>query len=610
MTEAVAHRGPDDSGLEMFGADGARLAVADETRKDWSVGLGHRRLSILDLSPAGHQPMCYRDRFWLTYNGEIYNFLELKEELKALGHSFRSTSDSEVILAAFAEWGPDCFARFRGMWGLVIFDNVKRTAILSRDRLGIKPLYLWRNEGVVAIVSEIKQFLSIPDFRSKANLGNCALYVLTGNEDPLGSLFRDVDQVAPGCWQEVDVDSLRIGSPQPFWNPERLQPTIDNAAEAGQLFAEKLAESVKLHLRSDVPVGCALSGGLDSSSIALLINKLNAGSGGTLSTFSAVFPGYARDERVFIDVVLKHLAAEPFFVTPSANTFLDELDEFIRLHDEPTGSCSQYAGYCVSRLMRQMNIPVALNGQGGDEILGGYWQLQFTYLLGLLRQGRILSLSWNFLGSLVPGGNPHLTLQIPSMWKRYQSRTSSAVPLTFRGVDASAVVGRSKVHRYLKLDQQAQRLSQIRELFLPQLLKWDDRNFMAFSVEGRYPFLDHELIELCLQFQPRILYNRGWTKCPLRNGLSGLLPSPLRHRRSKFGFETPQDDWLCGPLRPAIENWLEADRPIWLWADREGGKCVAKDAWSSIGHTSEMGQILFRLFVFDRWLEKLGVCLD
>jgi asparagine synthase (glutamine-hydrolysing) len=147
-------------------------------------------------------------------------------------------------------------------------------------------------------------------------------------------------------------------------------------------------------------------------------------------------------------------------------------------------------------------------------------------------------------------------------------------------------------------------------MFLPQLLKWDDRNFMAFSVEGRYPFLDHELIELCLQFRPRLLYDRGWTKCPLRNGLSDLLPSPLRHRRSKFGFETPQDDWLCGPLRPAIEDWLEADRPVWLWADREGGKRLAKDAWASIGHTSEVGQILFRLFVFDRWLEKLGVSVD
>jgi asparagine synthase (glutamine-hydrolysing) len=594
----------------MFGADGVRLAVTDETWNDWAVGLGHRRLSILDLSPAGHQPMCYRSRFWLTYNGEIYNFLELKEELKALGHSFRSTSDSEVILAAFAEWGPGCFARFRGMWGIVIFDNVERTAILSRDRLGIKPLYLWRSAGVVAIVSEIKQLLCIPGFRRKANLNNCALYVLTGNEDPLGSLFRDVEQVAPGCWQEVDVDSLRIGSPQAFWHPEGLQPTIDNAEEAGQLFAEKLAESVKLHLRSDVPVGCALSGGLDSSSIALLINKLNARSGGTLSTFSAVFPGYARDERAFIDIVLRHIAAEPFFVTPSPNTFLDELDRFIWHHDEPTGSCSQYAGYCISRLMRQMNIPVALNGQGGDEILGGYWQLHFTYLLGLLRQGRVLSLSWNFLGSLCPGGNPHLTLQIPSMWRRFRSRTTSAVPLTLRGVDTNAVVGCSKVHRYLKLDQQAQRLSQVRELFLPQLLKWDDRNFMAFAVEGRYPFLDHELIELCLQFQPRILYDRGWTKCPLRNGLSGLLPSPLRHRRSKFGFETPQDDWLCGPLRPAIEEWLEADRPVWLWADRNGGKRAAKDAWASIGHTSEAGQILFRLFVFDRWLEKLSVCVE
>jgi asparagine synthase (glutamine-hydrolysing) len=335
--------------------------------------------------------MCYRDRFWLTYNGEIYNFLEVKEELKAAGHTFRSTSDSEVILAAFAEWGPGCFARFRGMWGLVIFDRVKRTAVLSRDRLGIKPLYLWRTDGVFATASEIKQFLDLPGFPHKANLRNCALYLLTGQEEELGSLFRDVDQASPGCWQAIDVNSVRIGSPQSYWNPERLQPTIDNPEEAGQLFGEKLAESVKLHLRSDVPIGCALSGGLDSSSIALLINKLNAKSGGTLNTFSAVFPGYASDERSFIDIVLSHIVAQPFLVTPSPNTFLEELDRFIWVNDEPVGSCAQYAAYCISRLMHQMNTPVALNGQRGDEILGGYWQLYFTYLIGLLRQGHLLS---------------------------------------------------------------------------------------------------------------------------------------------------------------------------------------------------------------------------
>jgi asparagine synthase (glutamine-hydrolysing) len=610
MTEVVAHRGPDDSGLEVFSQEGLQLDTTESSREDWTVGLGHRRLSILDLSPAGHQPMCYRNRFWLTFNGEIYNFVELREELQALGHSFRSTSDSEVILAAFAEWGTDCFARFRGMWGLVILDTVERKVVLSRDRLGIKPLYLWQREGLIGVASEIKQFLDLPGFRRAANLETCALYLLTGYEDPLGSMFCGVQQLPPGCWQTVDLGSLRIGPPQAYWHPERLRATIASPQEASRLFAEKLAESVKIHLRSDVPVGCALSGGLDSSVIAVLINQINRQGVGVLRTFSAVFPGYARDERAFIDVVRRHIPVESFFVSPSAETFLQDLDRFIWIHDEPPGSAPQYSGYCISRLTRQMGVPVTLNGQGGDEILGGYWQLYFTYLVSLLRQGRLLSLSGHLLGSCLPGGNPGLVAQIPVMWRRFRTRTKALVPMQLRGVDVDHVLASSKTRHYLKLDPQAQRLSQIRELFLPQLLKWDDRNFMAFSVEGRYPLLDHELIELCLQFQPHILYDRGWTKGPLRAGLGSLLPREIRDRRSKFSFETPQDDWLCGPLRSAIESWLKADRPIWQWVERAMAETLANQVWKSAGRMKEQGQMLLRLFLFDRWLEQFKVSLD
>jgi asparagine synthase (glutamine-hydrolysing) len=614
MTDVVAHRGPDDSGHEWFGADGRRSPVPDPTSHDWSVGLGHRRLAILDLSPAGHQPMSYRQRFWISYNGEVYNYLELKAQLSALGHSFCSTSDTEVILAAFAEWGPDCFARFRGMWALAIYDTARGTVFLSRDRLGIKPHYLWRTEGLVAIASEIKQLLDLPGFPRKAQLNACALYVLTGYEDPLGSLFQDVQQVAPGSWLSIDVRALKVNATQAYWFPGRFQPTIKNPEEADRIFAEKLDESVALHLRSDVPVGCALSGGLDSSSIALLINQQHGGTDSRLNTFSAVFPGFARDERAFVDLVLGQITARPSFVTPSAESFLEEIGRFTWIHDEPTGSCSQYAGYCISRSMREARIPVALNGQGGDEVLGGYWQLYFAYLLGLLRQGRVMALSGHFLGSLCPGGNPHLAGQTLSMWKRYRSRSDPPPFLKFRGVDPASALAGSKISRYLKLDPQAQRLSQITDMFLPQLLKWDDRNFMAFSVEGRYPFLDHELIETCLQFQPRILYHRGWTKCPLRNGLRELLPPPLRWRRSKFGFETPQDAWLRGPLRPVLDGWLGADRPVWSWVGREAAKRVAEQAWASPAGKSEVGdeagQVLFRLFALDRWLEQFSLSLS
>jgi asparagine synthase (glutamine-hydrolysing) len=525
-----------------------------------------------------------------------------------LGHSFSSTSDSEVILAAFAEWGTGCFARFRGMWGLVLLDTVERKAILSRDRLGIKPLYIWRAESLVAIASEIKQLVGLPGFSKRINAEACALYLLNGYENPLGSLFREVRQVPGGCWQVIDIASLAVSQPQSYWYPERVQATIGSGTEASHLFAEKLRESVGLHLRSDVPIGCALSGGLDSSSIALLIDELNITSGSTLNTYSSVFAGYARDERDFVDIVLSHIHAQPSFVTPSPNTFVEDLDRFIWVHDEPPGSLSQYAAYCIARVMRQGKVPVALNGQGGDEVLGGYWQLYFTHLVGLLRRGQLIKLSGHVLGSACwPGGNPSLVGQMLPMWRRFRRRVNAVTPIRFPGVDIDAVLKGSKLRRYLKLDPQAQRVSQIREMYLPQLLKWDDRNFMAFSVEGRYPFLDPEIIELCLQFQPRTLYDRGWTKCPLRNGLKGLLPEEVRCRRSKFGFETPQDDWLCGPLRPVIQQWLEADRPVWAWVERRDGKTLAAQVWASDGRVGELGGMLLRLFLFDRWLDKYNL---
>ena len=573
----------------------------------WRVGLGHRRLSILDLSSAGHQPMRYRQHLWITFNGEIYNFVELRADLTQLGHSFHSTSDTEVILAAYLEWGPQCFARLRGMWSLLIYDASLQRLVICRDRLGIKPLYLWQNSELVAFASEIKQFLVLPGFRPTMNLETCALYLLTGYENPIGSMFQDVQQIPPGCWTSLDLNTGKLDSPHSYWHPERVTPAISDPAEAGQLFGEKLGESVRIHMRSDVPVGCALSGGLDSSAIAVVIDELHRSSRAKLRTFSAVFPGFVRDERNFIDVVLQRISAEPFFVTPEYRAFLDDLRHFVWTHDEPVGGLPQYSAYCVSRLTRQMKVPVTLNGQGGDEVLGGYWQLYFTYLVNLLRTGRWFGLARHFLGSLLPSGNSDLLAQAPVMWKRFRARTRQVSPIRLRGVNDKHLLGLSKARRYLQMTSQEQRVAQIRELFLPQLLKWDDRNFMAFSVEGRYPFLDHELIELCLQFEPRLLYSNGWTKWPLRTGLDKSLPHEICYRRSKFSFEAPQDDWLCAGIRPEVEAWLKSDRPLWLWVDSRDARTLAETVWASRGTDRELGQALFRLFVFDRWLEVFGV---
>jgi asparagine synthase (glutamine-hydrolysing) len=607
MRDEVAYRGPDDQGSAFFMHCGSHWMQVPPVGSAWEVGLGHRRLSILDLSPTGHQPMVYQERFWIVYNGEVYNFIELRAELERLGHIFRSSSDTEVILAAYAEWGPACFARFRGMWGLILFDCIRNEVILCRDRLGIKPLYMWKGSGVLGVASEIKQLRHIPGFTARMDPVAAAEYLQTGYEDPRRSFFHDVQPVQAGTWLRIPLDTLQPSAAKGYWQPERVHVSVPNVEEAARLFADKARECVAMHLRSDVPVGCALSGGLDSTAIAVLIDKLKNGQGEPLHTFTATFPGDVRDEREYADAVLSRIHAAPHFVTPDPNGFLNDVERFVWIHDEPVGGLSMYAGYCVARLTGKAGVPVTLNGQGGDEIFCGYWQSYFLYLRELLRHGQLLTLAGHFIGALCGKGNPTLVGQIPVMVRRYRSRRKPSPQLRLYNATIGSAAG--ILGEILALDGQSRRVYEIRTMHLPRLLKWDDRNSMAFSVEGRYPFLDHELIELCLSFAPNTLYRLGWTKCPLRLGLKNELPPKILYRRSKIGFEPPQDNWLCGALRPALERWLVSDRPVWDYVARENVQRLAEQTWRLKGKQDEPGLALFRIFVFDRWLDLFGVQL-
>jgi asparagine synthase (glutamine-hydrolysing) len=310
-------------------------------------------------------------------------------------------------------------------------------------------------------------------------------------------------------------------------------------------------------------------------------------------------------ESVAIHVRIGRIHAAPHFVTPDPNTFLTDLDRFVWAHDEPVGSLSVYAAWCVARAARAAAVPVTLNGQGGDEILSGYWQTYFLHLRGLARSGRLFALCGHVGGALAGDGNAQLLGQVPVMARRYRARRRARAALHTAGHAAGG--GSDVLRQILSLDAQPRRIREIRSMFLPRLLKWDDRNSMAFSIEGRYPFLDHELIELCLSFAPQTLFHRGWVKWPLRLGLADVLPAEVLHRRSKLGFEVPQDAWLCGALRPVIEKWLADDRPVWAFADRHQVRRVAETTWRLAGRRDEPGQALLRVFLFDRWLERFGV---
>lgn len=598
MSERATHRGPDGSGLVGLQGD-TGICPAEST--SWQVALAHRRLSIIDLSPAAVQPMAYRDRFWLTYNGEVYNYLELRAELMRLGHVFRTQSDSEVVLAAFAEWGPRCFERMRGMWGLVLVDVQSGTAVLCRDRLGMKPLYVWRSDGLLAAVSEIKQLLAVPGFHARHSEQVVNEYLATGYEDPTRTFFSGVAPVPPGTYLTLSIGGEALSSPQSYWWPERVEISVFDAAQASEVFAAKLDECVRIHLRSDVPVGCALSGGLDSSAIAMLVHRQRVVAT-NLHTFTSTCAGDPPDERECLEAVLDCIGGTSHFATPSAQGFLDDLVDFVWHHDEPVSSLSMYAGYCVARTTQGANVSVILSGQGGDEVLSGYWQSYFMYLRELGLRGRMLALAAHLGSALLQDGNPSLLKQVPVMLRRYLARRRGLASAARQPTEVSEMLQRALASR-----GQARRVNEIRMMYLPRLLKWDDRNSMAFSIEGRYPFLDHELIELCLSFAPETLYFRGWTKWPLRLGLQKALPEKVARRRSKFGFWVPQDLWLCGHLRPALTQWLDSDRPLWNWIDRATVRRLAEETWQTSGRRDEPGQALVRCFMLDKWLEVFDV---
>jgi asparagine synthase (glutamine-hydrolysing) len=603
MMRAVAHRGPDGHGTTFLALDSTDASEAPPS-ENWQIALGHRRLSIIDLSDAGRQPMSYGSQIWTVFNGEIYNYLELRKELKQRGYEFSSDSDTEVLLASYDAWGTECFRRLRGMFGLAIVDGRKRTLVLARDRFGIKPLYWTVCSSLIAVCSEIKQLRSIPDLPLRVNPSVLYSYLLTGYEDEQSTFFADVFPIPAASWLELDLDSGRVRRQERYWFPELVQPTIHDRGEAATSFRENLIDAVRVHLRSDVPVGCSLSGGLDSSAVLACAHSLHERNGDDIHTFSITYPGHRIDERSYIQDVLDAIPASPQYATPTPEEFICDLDRFVWIHDEPVGHFSQYNGYALARLTRAAKVPVILNGQGGDEVLAGYWQSFFAYLWGLIPQGNILRLAGHLIGAGLPHGNRELLLQIPVMFRRYRSRTSRLFDLGLRKDedDANAELAFGRVDRILKMSDHERRIFELRSLYLPRLLKWDDRNFMAFAVEGRYPFLDHELVEHTLSFSRNVLYSAGWTKEPLRQGMSGMLPSSIVRRRTKLGFEAPQDDWLNGTLAAVLDRWVDEDAPLWEYIERAKAVELLTLVRRVNGRNHEPGEILFRLYLADRWL--------
>lgn len=567
-TRQVRHRGPDDEGYLLWHpGEPARVFAGEESspktreakrlallppRAPWQVGFGHRRLSIIDLSPGGHQPMVHRHSgLGIAFNGEIYNHVELRADLERIGHRFLSHSDTEVLLAAWAEWGPACLDRLNGMFAFVLLDpRDGGTLHAVRDRFGVKPLY-WAVVGdLIAFASEIKQIRALPGYTFAPNEGSVRRYLTDGRLDGSSDTMHDgVHQVRGGERAVVDLRNANAPVKLTRWYRFAAADATSDLAEASTRVRELLTDSVALRLRADVPVGSCLSGGLDSSAIVCLAHR-DLASRDTHAgqvTVTARHADAAFDEWNYAERVIRATNATPVSVWPTSAELLLNIDALLWHMDEPFGSTSMFSQWCVFRGAAGAGLKVMLDGQGSDEQLAGYGGNDTALYTGMLRRGSVLRLASEIRAyrqqhGALPLGQMILSLRnvMPIVDTLLPSRLRVA-PSAPAWLRRSARDGGDDTP---PLDLQDSLRRQTFETSLPVLLRYEDRNSMAWSIESRVPFLDYRLVEYLAGLPDELKLHRGLTKVVLRSAIADVLPAVVRDRRDKMGFVTPERAWL------------------------------------------------------------------
>ena len=576
LLRGFAHRGPDDQGWLSLERGGALRRARDPEDVHAHVVLLHRRLSILDLSECGWQPMSSPDgRLHIVYNGEIYNFVELRRELQGLGHAFHSSSDTEVLLAAYAQWGAAALERLVGMFGLAILDLEDRSLFLARDCFGIKPLYYTAGPDGFAFASEIRTLLASTGMPRAANPQRVYDYLRLGlTEHGSETMTAGVHQLPAAHWMRVRLDEpTRWPEPVRYWSVPLDERTDLSFAQAAEQLRALVLDSVRLHLRSDVPVGAALSGGVDSSAVVAAIHHLQPHA--ELHTFTYVADDPAVSDEPWADRMIGRFPVRAHKVRPSADEMVRDLDHLIGVQEEPFASTSMYAQHRVFRLAHEAGIPVTLDGQGADELFGGYYAFRSARLASIARRrqwrkaARFASASAALPGSgmgklllrtgglLIPPGLQAMALGLvrqplaPS-WLNAGWFEDRGVHFRPHWRARGKNVLKERMHRFLT------------EIHLPALLRFEDRNSMAFSIESRVPFLTPQIAAFAYSLPEEYLVTaEGTTKAVLREAMRGLVPDAILDRRDKIAFNTPEKQWL-GALRPWVESVIasEAAREI------------------------------------------------
>ncbi len=648
MNQTIRHRGPDDEGFVFFDKDLKSTTVGsrdtaeeawksshlykpnlrvDKVKEEYKIALGHRRLSILDLSPAGHMPMCDKhEELWITYNGEVYNFIEIRTKLETLGYTFITTTDTEVILAAYREWGTKCLDHFMGMFAIAIFDKRNKTLFLARDRFGIKPLYYWiSSAGDFYFASEIKQFTVSKEWKPKLNHQRAFDYIYGSNTDHTDeTMFKGVFQISGGYAALLDLEKQEFKENSIIdifkWYKPKITKFQGTFKEAKKIFKEKFYQSVQMHLRADVKVGCTLSGGIDSSSITCVVNELleNEGKVEIQNTFSAIDGDSKYSEKKWIDEVLKHIKVNPHFITPNPEEVLNNLDDIIFQMDEPIGSMSPYLAFLVDRSAKENGITVLLNGQGADEYLGGYGAFR-----KLQKQKALNSLSISAIKNeydcdktqaIKMASRSAIRLAYSNLFPKSYGK-SFGNPLDSKKwffcldynvllADTSKVikVDSPKTTNYTHISD-----NQLTKSPLPMFLRWEDRNSMIHSIEARVPFLDHRLVEFCHSLPIEYLDIHGQTKRVLLEAMKDIIPDKIYNRKDKMGYVAPEERWVKEEYTQTFKDLLKES----IKYSQGIIKPEAMDYFEDIVSGKEkFNYSYWRLIMFGHWMKKFDVSIS
>ena len=585
MNDLIAHLGPDDEGFYL----------------DGNLALGHRRLAILDLTEGGHQPMPYKnDELLIVFNGEIYNYLEIREDLVNLGYQFSSNTDTEVILAAYAEWGERCVEKFNGMWAFALLDKSKRRLFCSRDRFGVKPFYYALVKDRLVFGSEIKQLLGfLPEV--KANRRIVSEFIVSGFSDHTDeTFFEGIYKLPQSSNMLIDVDRGTYEF-QEYYDISPSESYKDSLVDALENYQRELQRSIMIRLRSDVQVGACLSGGLDSSTVCSLMSKpYRDRAGKSLIAIHAKSHEKQTDESAYAQMVADAAQLQLSVVEPGVEDFVSNIDEVVYTQEEPFGSTSIFMQYFVMKQAKALGCKVMLDGQGGDETLLGYEKYYPTVYIELFKKHgfkqaiKAVVESWKNNAKMSPiwilkyviGSN------FPSLRKLYMKNRTPFM----RKEHVPSLTSLSELARAYRDPFRLQR-HEIFSTNLPILLRYEDKNSMRHSVEARLPYIDYKALEYALNIDARHKIHGGWTKYILRQIVDPLLPKEVVWRKSKLGFNAPEATWL----KSYETEMLESIKRSGLLAELTNMD-VLERRFSALENP-----VKWRLFSVARWESVYGV---